>query len=188
MGHKKKQINVYSDADLYEEIQRRADEEDMSMSGYMNNLAERDVQDKLLTEASRELEAEERIEELVANAIDDIEQATEEALAEIQAYFDLMQVVQLRTGMCSAGVWEMLEDEYGELRAKQAMQSASQRFEEDAKSMGIDINAIGSDRPIRRGTGRGRSTTSTNGAGTAGSGSDATGSTDESDDDDGWSY
>lgn len=155
------QVSVYMDADLDAELQKRADMTDMSKSAYIRDVLLDHVEGDLITETSREVDAEQRIEELVTEATEEITDTTDTALEEIRAHHELMQLVLLRTGMYSAGNWNVLKKEYGEIEVKQAMQSASQRFRDDAAEMGIDINAIGTDRPLRRHTGE-RSSASTN--------------------------
>jgi len=185
MAGRDQQVTAYIDADLRKELETRAEKENMSVSRLVAEVLEAYVENDLVAMTSRQTEAEERIEELVAEATGEITETTETALEEIRAHHELLQLVMLRTGMYSAGNWEVLKQEYGEIEVKQAMQSASQRFQDDAAELGIDINAIGTDKPVRRNphnehssSGRSAETPADDDGGDGG----------DQEDDDGWSY
>lgn len=146
MNRRDNQLTTYVDDDLYAEIERRARDQNTSKSEVVAMAIERGIHEDLLDEVSRQTDAERRIEQVVDRATDEIEATAETTLDEIQAHLQLMNSVLLRTGMYSRGTWELVQENHGDVIAKQAMQTASQSFKRDADAMGLDINALGARR------------------------------------------
>lgn len=141
------QISVYIDNDLDNELQRRADKQDMSKSAYVREVLSHHVQQDILSKTSREAEVEQRIEELVVQAQDDLTETTQRALSEIIAQTELMNRVLLHQGMYSIGTWDLIKHNFGEAQRQDAMQAATRRLEANADEMGINLNALGTDKP-----------------------------------------
>lgn len=181
MGERNRRLTVYVDDDLDSEIERQAERRDMSKSQFAAMAIEEFIDQDLLDGTSRRAGAERRLEELVAQATDEIEAAADRALDEMVAHAKLRNAVLLQAGLYSKGTWELVKDDAGDVAAQQAMQSASQSFEADADAMGIDLNALG--------TRRSRSSAGTpSDGGTESSQRSSASSQSQQDDDEEWQY
>lgn len=175
------QVTAYVDADLRTELEARAEKKDMSVSRLVAEVLEAYVEDDLVAMTSRQTEAEQRIEELVATATDDIGETTQEALDRIVARTELMERILLRIGIYSVGNWELLTDNVKEHRRSKAMQAASDVLKPAGDEIDIDINEIGAE-----GNYYSPRTSRQGGRNTAGKTEEQGDSDDEADD--GWSY
>lgn len=117
---KDKIISVYTDAETKQEIERLAETKGMSLSAYCTRAIENQLARDLRERRNDDLSVEDRLEELVAYARDEVEAATEE-LVESQAIPAVHMIA----------LWELIADNYGPAQRKAAMTSARQRLDRD---------------------------------------------------------
>lgn len=127
MARRHNQLNVYLEDDLYDEIEDRAADAEMSMSRYAAEVLESHVQNQLAGEINQQSAVERRLEELAAHAAEEITDATgglEEAI--------------LQGSIHSIATWELVKTGHGEVQQQQAIQAGSERVREEADVLGID--------------------------------------------------
>lgn len=138
------QLTTYVDKEIHDKVERRAQEAGLSKSAFLAQLIESAIEDDLMAQTSRETEIEQRIEELVAQAGDDIAQTAEQAVTQMQHETDLLVRLNLYSAMHSVGSWNLQSDEFGGARRQEAMQNANDSLQTLADQAGVNLNALGS--------------------------------------------
>ena len=125
-----KQLTTYVDGDVAREIERRAEAEDVSASTYIAQVLDQHIHGEAVEEQAREHRAEQRIQELVAEARDEVAEATE-GLEDLIA----------KSGVYSIAVWELVKDEYDDPRRQHALDVGTERLREDMDAVEGDIES-----------------------------------------------
>lgn len=127
----KESITVYVDSGRKQELEARADERDETLSTYCQGVLNRHLQGEAFEEKTAELDAERRLEELVALARDEMEAAAQ----------DIRETQQTAALHCVAN-WELLKTDFGPVHRNEAMTKATSRLREDLVKAGIDPDAL----------------------------------------------
>lgn len=127
----KKQITAYAGEELAREVSRRADAKDMSESEYITQVLDQHIHGEAVGEKAREHRVEQRIQELVAEARDEIADAT-----------DGLEDLIAKSGVYSIAVWELVKDEYDDPAREHALAVGTERLREDLDALGGDIDAV----------------------------------------------
>ena len=122
------QLTTYVDGDVAREIERRAKAENVSASTYIAQVLDQHIHDRAVDDQAREHRAEQRIQELVAEARDEVAEATE-GLEDLVA----------KSGVYSIAVWELVKDEYDDPQRQHALNVGTERLREDMDALGGDI-------------------------------------------------
>lgn len=137
----KQQITAYADEELAREVSRRAEAKDMSESEYITQVLDQHIHDETVGEKAREHRAEQRIQELVAEARDEIADAT-----------DGLEDLIAKSGVYSIAVWELVKDEYDDPAREHALAMGTERLREDLDALGGDIDSVESGEVTDSGT------------------------------------
>ncbi|MFD1588183.1 hypothetical protein ACFR9U_14470 [Halorientalis brevis] len=132
MAKKDTRIAIYATAEQKERLQQRADDAEMTLSAYCQDILSQHLQGELFADKNEELAVEQRLEELVGLARDEIEDAAE----------DIRQTQQ-KTALHTIALWELLKTDAGAAQRKEAMTDAARRLREDLVKAGIDPDALG---------------------------------------------
>ena len=127
MSKRSEKVGMYVTPEQKEELKRRADSEDMTLSAFCHDIVKRYLHGELFTEKAEELKIERRFEELIGLAREEIEQAAED-----------MQQVQQTTALHCVANWELQKEAAGAVQRNEAMAAASQRLHEDFVKAGMD--------------------------------------------------
>lgn len=140
MSRRNNLISVYVDEELEQEVQAAADREGMSRSGFVASVLDHHFEHESIESKSREHRVEERIEELVAQASEDVAAATE-GLHEMIA----------KQGVYTIAMWELLKRDHGDKRRQHALSVGSERLRDDwadivdAEFPDVDVDDSGGD-------------------------------------------
>lgn len=124
------QLTTYVDAKVAREIERRAEAEDVSASTYIAQVLDQHIHGEAVEEQAREHRAEQRIQELIAEARDEVSDATE-GLEDLVA----------KSGVYSIAVWELVKDEYDDPRRQHALDVGTERLRENMDALEGDIES-----------------------------------------------
>ena len=113
-------LSAYVDESFAEEVRKHAEREGVSISTFITETLERRIEQEAFARVSQETHAERRIEELVAEARDNILEATTDH-----------QGAQREANHYSIALWELLKDEYSDLERQEALKTASRRLQTD---------------------------------------------------------
>lgn len=121
------QLTVYIEDDLKQELERNADEEDQTVSTYAANLLERQLHTDATDEITREQNAEERLNELIALGKDELTQMGAE-VADLQQ--DIREL-HAKTGVYAIANWEVVKQGVDDDARRAALSTGSQRLRDD---------------------------------------------------------
>lgn len=124
---KKEVIGVRVSPQLKEKLEERAKEEDMSLSGYAENLLRKQVRQEISEEVQEDINAEQRLEELISIGKEEIRETG-----------DTMRETIAKSGIYSIAVWELIKQNHSDIKRQQALSTGSKRLREDLKNLGID--------------------------------------------------
>lgn len=132
MSKRDERIAMYVTSEQKEWLQQRANDEEVTLSGYCHDILSRHIEGGVFDEKDEELKVERRLEELVGLARDEIEDAAE----------DIRQTQQ-KTALHTIALWELLKTDAGAAHRKEAMTEATRRLHENLVKSGIDPDALG---------------------------------------------
>lgn len=150
MSDRTRQITVYVDPDLDREIEQRAADADVSKSQFVMEVVQTHIRDDLTRRVSQEAAVERRIEELVAHATNEVENAVESFRAES----DLLAALLAETTKYSRANWALVKTDYGDKKRRKAIGTGIQTAERTAEDFGIDLDALGPGADSASGAGR----------------------------------
>lgn len=125
----REQLTTYVDSEVAREIDRRAEAEDVSASEYIARVLDQHIHDDMVDEQAREHRAEQRIQELIAEARDEVAEATG-GLEDLVA----------KSGVYSIAVWELVKDNYDDPRRQHALEVGRERLRDDMEALGRDLD------------------------------------------------
>lgn len=128
MANRSEKVEFYVTPDRKQEIERAADEADMTVSSWCASRIDQVLHSDALEAKSQEYRAEQRIEELIARATDEIEAAAED-----------LRETQVKSGVYSIATWELIKQDIGEVQRQNALSDAATRVR-DTETLDIDID------------------------------------------------
>ena len=99
-------VAFYTDAETKRQLEKDADRDDKTLSTHLHDLVQREQQRDTTEQRYRELNAEERLESLIADIKD----------------------IQARAGVYSVANWELLKQEHPDALRQKALSTASRRL------------------------------------------------------------
>lgn len=121
------QLTVYIEDDLKQELERNADDEGMTVSTYAANLLERQLHTDATDQITREQNAEERLNELIALGKDELTQMGTE-IADLQQ--DIREL-HAKTGVYAIANWEVVKQGVDDDTRRAALSTGSQRLRDE---------------------------------------------------------
>jgi hypothetical protein len=126
-----KRVQAYVTKAVQTELDKLAEQNDMTRSEYMARVLEKEVHEQQMGEISEQQNLEQRLEALIANRLDE----TDEAVAS-QAETTALGAVY------SIALWKLINDTFGPQERKEALETARNRLTDDLVRMGIDPDAL----------------------------------------------
>ncbi|WP_226013584.1 hypothetical protein [Halomicrobium salinisoli] len=175
MANRSEKVEFYVTPDTKREIERAAEKAEMTVSSWCASRIDEILHNDALEAKSQEYQAEQRIEELIARATDEIEAAAEE-----------LRETQVKSGVYSIATWELLKQDIDELQRQNALSDAAERVR-DADQFDVGTDRSSSPEAGQTTTDSDETTppTDTDSTGVAADTTDATDTTDDSEPDDG---
>lgn len=127
MANRSEKVEFYVTPDKKQEIERAADEAEMTLSSWCASRIDEILHQDALEAKNQEYQAEQRIEELIARATDEIEAAAED-----------LRETQVKSGVYSIATWELVKQDIGEVQRQDALSDAASRVR-DTEILDIDI-------------------------------------------------
>lgn len=121
------QLTIYVEDDLKQELERNAADEDQTVSTYAASLLERQLQADATDQITREQDAEERLNELIALGKDELIQMGTE-ITELQQ--DIREL-HAKTGVYAVANWEVLKQGVDDDARRDALSTGSKRLRDD---------------------------------------------------------
>lgn len=112
---------------LKRDVKELAEARDQSVSEFVREILKQELHEQHKDEIVRETRAEERIEETVAIAKDEIRQEVEEFKETAQQ----VQEVSAKSGVYSIALWEILKTDTADNRRQDALSTGSRRLRDD---------------------------------------------------------
>lgn len=134
MSNRSEKIEFYVTPEEKRRVEQLAADDDTTVSSYCHALLDRHLQADVFGKKAREHDVERRLEELVAEARD-----------EVQAVTTGVEQLQELTARHSIAVWELLKPEYGGTRRNEAMTTASTRLRENQGKLTLDPDQFTAD-------------------------------------------
>ena len=128
MANRSEKVEFYVTPDKKQEIEQAAGEADMTVSSWCASRIDEILHNDALEAKSQEYQAEQRIEELIARATDEIEEAAED-----------LRETQVKSGVYSIATWELIKQDIGEVQRQNALSDAANRVR-DTETLDIDID------------------------------------------------
>lgn len=128
MANRSEKVEFYVTPDKKQEIERAAEEAEMTVSSWCASRIDEILHANALEAKSQEYQAEQRIEELIARATDEIESAAEE-----------LRETQVKSGVYSIATWELIKQDIGEVQRQNALSDAASRVR-DSEMLNVDID------------------------------------------------
>jgi predicted transcriptional regulator YheO len=122
------QITAYVEAPLKRDLETLADEAELSLSAYVAQLLDRHVNEEEIAQKNRELRAEQRITNLVAEAHDRIVQDSEQ-----------MRELLAKQAVYTVALWELEKRDAGDLLRQDALEVGAERLREDIEQIGVEF-------------------------------------------------
>ena len=136
MGGRDTQITVYVTDERKAELKQRADEEDTSMSGIINEMIDRQIQQDAQDAIASEARAEERIQELISVG-------TEQMLETAKEIRDM----NVKFGAYTIANFELMKQDRSAHVRKDALETGARRMRQDLETsiqeVGEDTSATG---------------------------------------------
>lgn len=120
MSRRENSLIAYVSEDLKREVKQRADDEDETVSEYLNRIIRRQLQMEAEDALASEVHAEERIRELTTIAVDEIRETATE-----------MRELNAKTGAYAAANFELLKGDYKDATRRDALATGSRRMRTD---------------------------------------------------------
>lgn len=115
MADRDKKLSVYVTEQRKEEIRRRADSEDMTISSYLNQL----IQRQLVAEEQNEISAQ-------TQAVEQLQKTIDQGTRQLRDVATDIKNIQARTGTYAVANFELLKEDYPESRINEATTKGSQ--------------------------------------------------------------
>lgn len=129
MANRSEKVEFYVTPDKKQEIEAAADDAEMTVSSWCASRIDEILHQDALEETAQEHRAEQRIEELIARATDEIEAAADD-----------LRETQVKSGVYSIATWELVKQDIGEVQRQNALSDAAQRVREtDAFDVDIEV-------------------------------------------------
>ena len=136
MGGRDTQITVYVTDERKAELKQRADEEDTSMSGIINDMIDRQIQQDAQDAIASEARAEERIQELISVGTEQMVETAKE-IRDMNAKF----------GAYTIANFELMKQDRSDHVRKNALDTGARRMRQDLETsiqeVGEDTSATG---------------------------------------------
>lgn len=120
MTRRENSLVAYVSEDLKQEVKQRAEDEDETVSEYLNRIIRRQLQVEAEDAIASEVHAEERIRELTTIAVDEIRETAAE-----------MRDLNAKTGAYAAANFELLKSDYKDAIRRDALATGSRRMRTD---------------------------------------------------------
>jgi len=131
MGGRDTQITVYVTDERKAELKQRADEEDTSMSGIINDMIDRQLQQDAQDAIASEARAEERIQELISVGTEQMVETAKE-IRDMNAKF----------GAYTIANFELMKQDRSAHVRKDALETGARRIRQDLE---MSIQEVGED-------------------------------------------
>ncbi|SFS09966.1 hypothetical protein SAMN05216559_3630 [Halomicrobium zhouii] len=127
MANRSEKVEFYVTPDKKQEIVQAADEAETTVSTWCASRIDEILHNDALEAKSQEHQAEQRLQELIARATDEIEAAAED-----------LRETQIKSGVYSIATWELVKQDIGEVQRQDALSDAASRVR-DTDALDIDI-------------------------------------------------
>lgn len=130
MPKRDNRISLYVTGERKRDLERRADEADLALSKYLNQLIDRQIQ----MEAENEVSAQTRATEQLQRVIDDGERQLREVVREIAD-------MNAKMGVYAVANFELLKNEYKDAHRRDALKTGSRRLRADVDETIVELDA-----------------------------------------------
>ncbi|WP_226023658.1 hypothetical protein [Halomicrobium salinisoli] len=128
MAKRSEKVEFYVTPNKKQAIEQAATEAEMTVSTWCASRIDEILHEDALEAKSQEYQVEQRIEELIARATDEIEAAAEE-----------IRETQVKSGVYSIATWELVKQDIGDAQRKNALSDAAARVR-DAEHLDLQID------------------------------------------------
>ena len=133
-------ISIYASATDRQRLRDEADDRDMSLSGYIMWIVEQHWQERDVEAEADRANVEERVEQMVSAARDDLTKIAENVEQRNDALADMVA----RSGTYSVATWELLKRDVPDGTRQDALAAGSRRLRDD-DVLDPDVDENGSD-------------------------------------------
>lgn len=129
MGGRSERITVYVTEERKAELEQRADEQDESVSGLINECIDRRFQQEAQEAIASEVRAEERIQELMTLGKEELVETAKE-IRDMNAKF----------GTYAIANFELMKQEHTDYARKEALRTGARRLRQDLDAVAADLS------------------------------------------------
>jgi hypothetical protein len=121
-------LTTYVEDDLADEIQQRANQDEVTVSTYIADVLSQHIREQAVEDTMHQTSAEQRVEELVAQARDELLATTEQ-----------MNELLAKTGVNTIATWELVKRDYSDGVRQHALSQGAQRLHGELDHLGVDV-------------------------------------------------